>query len=80
MYIQGKWMLTKHIFNTASLYLNFTPTIDLFASRINNQIPVYVSYKPDPDASSTDVFTLDWSNLSFYDFLLLAASVDVYRK
>ena len=35
-----------------------TPDIDLFASRLNAQLPCYVSWKPDPGASSKCFFLL----------------------
>ena len=33
-----------------ALRFNITPKLDLFALRLNNQLLVYVSYKPDPNA------------------------------
>ena len=30
--------------------LLFTPEIDLIASRVNKQFPIYASYRPDPNA------------------------------
>ena len=44
------------------------PVIDLFASRLNNQVPQYVSWHPDPGASYIDAFTVDWHTLFFYAF------------
>ena len=44
-----------------------TPDIDLFASRLNAQLPCYVSWKPDPGASHTDAFTIPWTDY-FYAF------------
>jgi hypothetical protein len=42
------------------------PNIDLFASRLNAQVNTYCSWKPDPNASFVDAFTVDWSKyLSF---------------
>ena len=64
---QEEWMLTRTIFSKA-LRFNITPKIDLFASRLNNQLPPYVSYKPDPNAYAVDAFSLDWSKLQFYVF------------
>jgi hypothetical protein len=43
--------------------LDYSPSIDLFASRINKQFDTYVSYRPDPQASAVDAFTLIWSSL-----------------
>ena len=48
--------------------LEVSPVIDLFASRINKQLPRYVSYRPDRDAEAIDAFTLNWENLNFYAF------------
>jgi hypothetical protein len=39
------------------------PDIDLFASRLNNKLPIYCSWKPDPYATYIDAFTLDWGIL-----------------
>ena len=64
---QGEWILARTIFSKA-LTFNITPKIDLFASRLNNQLPTYVSYKPDPNAYAVDAFSLDWSKLQFYAF------------
>ena len=44
------------------------PEIDLFASRLNNQLDKYVSWHPDPGAAFIDAFNLDWHNLLFYAF------------
>ena len=60
-------MLARTIFSKA-LKSNITPKIDLFASRLNNQLPSYVSYKPDPNAYAVEAFSLDWSKLQFYAF------------
>ena len=48
----------------------YTPQIDLFASRINAQLPKYVSWKPDPSAFSTNAFAIDWANENLYTFPL----------
>ena len=62
IYSQGEWMLARTIFSKA-LRFNITPKIDLSASRLNNQLPTYVSYKPDPNTYAVDEFSLDWSKL-----------------
>ena len=67
IYSQGEWMLARTIFPKA-LRVNITPKID--SSRLNNQQPTYVSYKPDPNAYAVEAFSLDWSKLYIYDFLL----------
>ena len=62
-----EWMLDKNLF--AEIIKVFgTPDIDLFASRLNRQLPNYVSWHPDPDAKYVDAFSLDWSKFYFYAF------------
>lgn len=45
-----------------------TPNIDLFASRINNKCPRFVSWHRDPNAYAVNAFTISWSNFNFYAF------------
>jgi hypothetical protein len=52
-----EWILSQDIFlSIAQLWGQ--PEIDLFASRLNAQLPCYVSWKPDPGTSFTDAFTM----------------------
>jgi hypothetical protein len=44
------------------------PEIDLFASRVNHKVPVYVSWKPDPNACHIDAFSMSWSSKYTYAF------------
>ena len=61
-------MLSKCLFKLAITKINFTTTIDLFASRTNKQLPTYVSYKLDPEVILVDSFSLSWKIVSFYCF------------
>jgi hypothetical protein len=45
-----------------------TPDIDLFASRLNTQLEKFCAWKPDPDASFIDAFSIDWSEYKCYMF------------
>ena len=45
-----------------------TPTIDLFASRLNHQVEKYVSWKADPGVVAVDTMSTDWSSDFFYAF------------
>ena len=65
---ESEWMLNKTSLCEAQKILKVTPVIDLFASRINKQLPRYVSYRLDPDAEAIDAFSLNWANLNFYAF------------
>ena len=46
----------------------FTPDIDLFATRINAQLPVYVSWRPDPTSTYVNAFSIPWSTGNLYAF------------
>ena len=37
-----------------------TPIIDLFASRLNKQLPKYYTWKPNPKATAIDTFLQNW--------------------
>lgn len=63
-----EWMLCKNDFHKIIQELSFNPKIDLFASRLNNQLPAFVSYRPDPLAMAINAFTLDWGETPFYAF------------
>ena len=62
-----EWKLNEQAFNKIRHRFG-TPDIDLFASRLNYQVPRYVSWKPDPGAEAVDAFSLDWNKLKFYAF------------
>ena len=60
MNARTEWALAKHLFvKIRTRY--YTPEVDLFASRLNHQVPLYVARRPDPGAMAIDAFTLDWS-------------------
>jgi hypothetical protein len=60
-------MLNKYAFRQINKSLG-APDVDLFASRLNNQLPRYVSWLPDPGEMAVDAFSIDWSNWFFYAF------------
>ncbi len=62
-----EWMLNPKIFLEVTARFG-SPNIDLFASRLNRQVPCYVSWKPDPNATFIDAFNVDWSKYFFYAF------------
>ena len=43
-----EWILNSELLTGALKTLNFQPEIDLFASRLNKQLPVLCSFRPDP--------------------------------
>ena len=52
----SEWMFEKDVFEQDISTFNFKSDIDLFASRVNNQLKPYVSFKPDPEAIGIDAF------------------------
>ena len=57
-----------------------TPEVDLFASRNNNKIKKYVSWKPEPDSWKVDAFTFEWKLHFFYVFPPFSLIARVARK
>ena len=66
--IDAEWKLNTDQLNKALAQLKMRPNTDLFASRLNNQMQCYASYRPDPSAYAVDAFSLSWNNLDFYAF------------
>ena len=61
------WKLHPTVFKWISSSL-FVPDIDLFASRLNFQKSVYVSWCPDPGAWGVDAFSFCWREFKPYIF------------
>ena len=47
----------------------FTPHVDLFATRLNHKLPLYVSPVPDKNAWDIDALNINWSGLTAYAYL-----------
>ena len=62
-----EWKLNTQLFQKISEKFG-KPEVDLFASRLNYQVPRYFSWKPDPGAEQVDALAQDWSGLNFYAF------------
>ena len=64
---ETEWMLDPAVFIRVSDL--FGPwDIDLFASRLNNQLPKYIAWNPDPGAVAIDAFTQTWHFTNAYVF------------
>jgi hypothetical protein len=62
-----EWTLNAEVFR--QLQRHFPQMeIDLFATHLNNRLPVFVSPVPDPSALAVDALSFDWSNLDLYAF------------
>ena len=47
--LRTELMLNRRDFHYTMKKLNVSPSIDLFASRLNTQLPEFISYRPDPE-------------------------------
>lgn len=77
-----EWMLKKKIFSRLITQL-VRPNIDLFASRLNCQLEMYVSWMPDPNAFATNAFSLNWTKFTPYifpPFCLMGAILNKIRE
>ena len=61
----GEWALSQITLKTIADIFKVTPTIDLFASRINFKVNKFVSWFADPLTFKTDIY---FSNEIFYSY------------
>ena len=66
--IDGEWMLNPLMFQKLHTLYKCGFTVDLFASRIDNQLPSYYSWRADPSAKIVDAFSVPWTSHFFYAF------------
>eukprot|EP00794_Sanderia_malayensis_P020896 gene20895-22947_t len=78
--IDTEWMLNPKVLFEVLHDIPFSPTIDLFASRLNHQFDEYVSYRQDPYAKHINAFSLSWTNETFYSFPPFSCILKVIRK
>ena len=75
-----EWTLSPRLFDRICDHFGL-PDIDLFASRLNNKLPIYVSFTPDPGAFAIDAFTIAWNQFNFfYAFPPFSCISKVLRK
>ena len=75
-----EWMINPTLLRNALDTLDFKPEIDLFASRLNGQFPIYCSFWPDPEASFIDASTISWTVKKFYSFRPFSCVLRVLQK
>ena len=63
-------MLNQNIFTNIISKFGFQPGVDLFTSRLNAQIPLFVSYHPSPEAIYINAFSIPWREMHrpFHEF------------
>ena len=65
--IKTEWALDQTVANSIFQMLNF-PNVDLFATRFNHKLPLYVSPVQDNKALAIDALSMDWNHLHAYAF------------
>ena len=65
--IQTEWSLLPEVFQAICSRWH-RPQVDLFATRFNNKLPLFVSPVPDPLATAVDALSLPWEDLDAYAF------------
>ena len=63
-----EWKLSPFLFQSMLQRFQFIADIDLFASKLNKQLSIYVSWHSDPESFAVDAFNLPWTKLKFYAF------------
>ena len=62
------WKLYQNVFLEITKLLG-TPAVDLFASRLYHQLPLYMTRKPNPNSFATDAMQQDWNKMFGFVFL-----------
>ena len=62
--IQTEWALNHQVFNQICHH----PVVDLFVTKLNRKLPMYVSPVPDSQAWETDALNISWEGLDAYVF------------
>lgn len=78
----AEWRLNRSVF-LAVMKLYGPCSVDLFASRLNFQLPHYISWRPDPYAATTDAFRVQWTGIQGYafpPFALIGSCLQKIRK
>ena len=78
--IHTEWKLNESVFHFICGELGFSPTIDLFATRINTQLRNFVSYRLDPNCVAVNAFLINWEKEKLYTFLHLHVYPKPFKK
>ena len=77
--IQTEWSLHPQIFSLICKVWH-KPMVDMFATKLNHKLPIYVSPVPDANAMSIDVLNISWEGLDGYAFCPVALIPKVIQK
>ena len=65
--IQTEWSLHPKLF-LMICQIWHRPMVDVFATKMNNKLPLYVSPVPDPNAMAIDALNISWQALDSYAY------------
>ena len=65
--LKTEWALDQSLANSIFQMLNY-PNVDLFATRFNHKLPLYVSPVPDNHALAVDALSMNFNLLHAYAF------------
>ena len=77
--IQTEWSLHKGTFNQIC-HLWHTSHIDLFATRFNKKLPLFMSPATDKKAWAVDALSISWEDMDGYAFLSTPLITNVINK
>ena len=77
--LSTEWTLQARVFSRLQVHFPWM-AIDLFATRLNHQLPQFVSPFPDPQAVDSDALTMAWDGLQAYAFPPIAIITEVLHK
>ena len=77
--IQTEWSLHPKIFQ-GICQIWHRSMVDMFAIKMNNKLPLYVSPVPDPNAMAVDALNILWQALDGYAYCLVALIPRLVKK
>ena len=77
--VQTEWSLNQRVADLV-FQLWGTPHIDLFATRLNRKVQIFVSPVPDPLAHASDALSLSWKAMWAYAFPPFPLILTMLRK
>ena len=77
--IQTEWSLHPKIF-LMICQIWHRPMVDMFAAKMNNKVPLYVSPVPDPNAMAVDALNISWEALDSYAYCPIALIPNMIKK
>ena len=77
--IQTEWSLHPKIFQMICQILH-RPMVDMFATKMNKKLPLYVSPVADPNAMAVDALNISWEALDGYAYCSIALIPKLIQK